>query len=51
MGKIYEGQHYRYLRVGAKVTNDMDLSIWMRNNLTPAYGSLNGGFRCARGKE
>lgn len=47
-GNIYEGMHYRFMRGGSKDTYDMDLRLWVRNNVTPTYYSPGVGFRCVK---
>ena len=47
-GDVYEDQHYRYLRGGAKDNFAYNLRIWTRNSAGPEHFGANIGFRCAR---
>ena len=47
-GDVYEDQHYRYLRGGAKDNYAYNLRSWTRNSAGPQHYGTNIGFRCAR---
>jgi formylglycine-generating enzyme required for sulfatase activity len=45
---VYEDQHYRYLRGGAKDNYAYNLRVWTRNSAGPQHYGTNIGFRCVR---
>jgi formylglycine-generating enzyme required for sulfatase activity len=45
---VYEDQHYRYLRGGAKDNYAYNLRVWTRNSAGPQHFGTNIGFRCVR---
>jgi formylglycine-generating enzyme required for sulfatase activity len=45
---VYEDQHYRYLRGGAKDNYAYNLRVWTRNSAGPEHYGPNIGFRCVR---
>ena len=45
---VYEDQHYRYLRGGAKDSYAHNLRVWTRNSAGPQHYGTNIGFRCVR---
>jgi formylglycine-generating enzyme required for sulfatase activity len=47
-GDVYEDQHYRYLRGGAKDNYAYNLRVWTRNSAGPEHYGPNIGFRCVR---
>jgi formylglycine-generating enzyme required for sulfatase activity len=47
-GDVYEDQHYRYLRGGAKDNYAYNLRTWTRNSAGPQHYGTNIGFRCAK---
>lgn len=47
-GDVYEDQHYRYLRGGAKDNYAYNLRVWTRNSASPEHYGTNIGFRCVR---
>ena len=47
-GDVYEDQHYRYLRGGAKDNYAYNLRVWTRNSAGPQHYGTNIGFRCVR---
>jgi formylglycine-generating enzyme required for sulfatase activity len=47
-GDVYEDQHYRYMRGGAKDNYAYNLRVWTRNSAGPEHYGPNIGFRCVR---
>lgn len=47
-GDVYDDQHYRYLRGGAKDNYAYNLRTWTRNSAGPQHYGTNIGFRCAK---
>ena len=47
-GDVYDNQHYRYLRGGAKDNYAYNLRVWTRNSAGPQHHGTNIGFRCVR---
>jgi formylglycine-generating enzyme required for sulfatase activity len=47
-GDVYEDQHYRYMRGGAKDNYAYNLRVWTRNSAGPQHYGTNIGFRCLK---